>query len=160
MLYMDVFLYLYRCNILYHKSSRRQRAVLHAPTKSAFTPTEAPKTTSISGVSGNKCFKCGTSKKSGKRSCCSPGGDWFKNCGDEGDTNVDHMWTEGVQTCKRHEVTQTRSNDAREGNGPQQNIIDSTSGIMSATGSANCEELCLLSKIIIFITFLCIILNM
>ena len=46
------------------------------------------------------CPKCGSAKKSGKRSCCAPGGAWFKNCGDAGDTEVDHTWAEGVQACK------------------------------------------------------------
>ena len=47
------------------------------------------------------CLKCGTFLKSGKVSCCAPGGDWFKNCGGVGNKNVDHRWTEGVKACKR-----------------------------------------------------------
>ena len=63
--------------------------------------TQAPETKSLSAVSGSSgCAKCGTSK-AGKRSCCARGGAWFKNCGDAGDTKVDHTWTEGVQACKR-----------------------------------------------------------
>ena len=50
---------------------------------------------------GNGCAKCGIIKKSGKYSCCAPGGAWFKDCGDAGDTNFDHTWTDGIQTCKR-----------------------------------------------------------
>ena len=47
------------------------------------------------------CPKCGTSKKSGKRSCCARGGAWFKNCGDDaGDSDFDHTWSEGMQACK------------------------------------------------------------
>ena len=46
------------------------------------------------------CPKCGTVKKSDKRSCCARGGAWFKNCGDAGDTQFDHTWLEGVQACK------------------------------------------------------------
>ena len=46
------------------------------------------------------CPKCGTIKKSGKRSCCARGGTWFKKCGDEGDTTFDHTWTEGIEACK------------------------------------------------------------
>ena len=58
------------------------------------TPTEAPTTTSSSG-----CAKCGTTKRSGRRSCCAHGGDWFKNCGNAGDTKFDHTWAEGIQAC-------------------------------------------------------------
>ena len=46
------------------------------------------------------CPKCGTSSKSGKRSCCVLGGAWFKNCGDAGDRNFGHTWAEGIQACK------------------------------------------------------------
>ena len=46
------------------------------------------------------CPKCGTTKKSGKLSCCARGGAWFKKCGDGGDTKFEHTWTEGIQACK------------------------------------------------------------
>ena len=45
------------------------------------------------------CTKCGTIKKSGKLSCCARGGSWFKNCGESGDTKLDHTWVEGIQAC-------------------------------------------------------------
>ena len=48
----------------------------------------------------NACSECGVTNKFGKRSCCARGGAWFKNCGDTGDTNFEHTWTEGVQACK------------------------------------------------------------
>ena len=48
----------------------------------------------------NECHKCGTSKKSGKRSCCARGGAWFKNCGDKRETEFDHSWAEGIQSCE------------------------------------------------------------
>ena len=44
------------------------------------------------------CPKCAINK-AGKRSCCARGGTWFKNCGDTGDTTVDHTWAEGIQAC-------------------------------------------------------------
>jgi len=47
------------------------------------------------------CPKCGTFQKSGRVSCCAPGGAWFKNCGRPRNRNVDHMWFEGVAACKR-----------------------------------------------------------
>ena len=45
------------------------------------------------------CPKCGLTKKS-KPSCCGRGGAWFKNCGDDGDTNFEHTFTEGFDACK------------------------------------------------------------
>ena len=50
--------------------------------------------------SGPACPKCGTTKVSGRRSCCAGGGAWFKNCGHSGDTKFDHTWAEGIQACK------------------------------------------------------------
>merc|ERR1719305_1436371 len=52
------------------------------------------------------CPKCGTFKKSGRKSCCAPGGAWFKNCGGIRQTKVDHKWFEGVAACK-HTTTIT-----------------------------------------------------
>ena len=43
---------------------------------------------------------CTSVKNFGKTSCCAPGGAWFKNCGDAGDTKFDHTWAEGIQACK------------------------------------------------------------
>ena len=47
------------------------------------------------------CPKCGTFKRSGRVSCCAPGGAWYKDCGAFGVKNVAHTWLEGVQVCKR-----------------------------------------------------------
>ena len=52
------------------------------------------------------CLQCGTAKQSGRRSCCAPGGAWFKNCGDTGDTKFGHTWAEGIHACKRKQVGQ------------------------------------------------------
>ena len=65
-----------------------------AGTETTPVPTE-PITTAISRV----CPKCGTNAKSGKLSCCAPGGAWFKNCGDNGDSRFNHTWFEGIQAC-------------------------------------------------------------
>ena len=46
------------------------------------------------------CSKCGTMEDTGLPSCCAFGGDWYRNCGDPGDANVDHTWIEGLDTCK------------------------------------------------------------
>ena len=45
------------------------------------------------------CPKCGSIEKSGKMSCCGHGGSWFENCGNTGNTKLDHTWYEGIQTC-------------------------------------------------------------
>merc|ERR1711937_642825 len=36
------------------------------------------------------CPKCGTFKKSGRVSCCAPGGAWYRNCGGASNRNVAH----------------------------------------------------------------------
>ena len=46
------------------------------------------------------CPNCGTFKRSGRVSCCAPGGAWYKNCGDAGSRKSDHSWFEGVEACK------------------------------------------------------------
>ena len=62
--------------------------------------TEASTATSTTVASSTKCPKCGLSKKSGKRSCCSRGGAWFNKCGDAGDSRFEHTWVEGIQACQ------------------------------------------------------------
>ena len=47
------------------------------------------------------CPKCSMFKKSGRTSCCAPGGAWYKNCGGARNRKSDHSWFEGVQACKR-----------------------------------------------------------
>ena len=48
-----------------------------------------------------KCPKCGKFKKSGRVSCCAPGGAWYNNCGGVSSSrDVDHRWFEGVEACK------------------------------------------------------------
>ena len=47
------------------------------------------------------CPKCGTFAKSGRASCCAPGGAWYNNCGGAANKNVDHRWSEGVEACTR-----------------------------------------------------------
>ena len=68
------------------------------------SPTTAPvNTRTLAITSSNKmtCPQCSTFKKSGRNSCCAPGGAWFKNCGGVSNKNVDHKWFEGVAACKR-----------------------------------------------------------
>ena len=53
-----------------------------------------------SRVRTSVCPKCGTTEKSGKRSCCARGAAWFNNCGDGGDLKYDHTWAEGIHACE------------------------------------------------------------
>ena len=64
------------------------------------TPTSTPSITSNFDRTIT-CPKCGTFRKSGRASCCAPGGAWYKNCGGRGSKSVDHRWSEGVKACKR-----------------------------------------------------------
>ena len=57
--------------------------------------------TTPTSSNGMTCPKCGTFKKSGRVSCCAPGGAWYKNCGGVGNRNADHRWFEGIEACKR-----------------------------------------------------------
>ena len=52
-------------------------------------------------ASSRMCPKCGTFAKSGRASCCAPGGAWYNNCGGAGERKADHSWLEGMTTCKR-----------------------------------------------------------
>ena len=56
------------------------------------------KTSSVMSTS-NTCTQCGSTNKSGKRSCCARGGSWFEKCGDVGEAKFDHTWAEGIQAC-------------------------------------------------------------
>ena len=47
------------------------------------------------------CPKCDTFEKSGRVSCCAPGGAWYNSCGGAGNKNVKHRWFEGLDACKR-----------------------------------------------------------
>ena len=55
---------------------------------------------STSRVGSPACSACGLIKVSGKLSCCARGGAWFKRCGDDGDTKVEHTWLEGIEACR------------------------------------------------------------
>ena len=85
-------------------------------TSSTITPTASPTSTPIMMTtstptatstvaesvitSAMTCSKCGTFTKSGRVSCCAPGGAWFKMCGGGGNANVEHTWIEGLHVCK------------------------------------------------------------
>ena len=63
------------------------------------SPTTTPAVT-LTIATAMTCPKCGTFAKSGRISCCAPGGAWFKNCGGSGNRNVDHKWSDGVDACQ------------------------------------------------------------
>ena len=126
-------------------------------------------------VSPTVCPKCGTAKKSGKRSCCARDGAWFTNCGDAGDTQFEHTWAEGVEACKgfvtvssplqvlfqRAEVGASLLNVSRSRNATRLHVnMNHTGGVSNAiaTGSADCVAL---AKVVfcICIMFVCIILS-
>ena len=77
----------------------------------------------IASSNNGECPKCGAAKKSGRSSCCAPGGAWFKNCGDAGDTTFNHTWAEGVHACKG--VGSSVSAEK-----PQQLVLDHIEGII------------------------------
>ena len=62
--------------------------------------TGIPNTTLLTTL-GITCPNCGTFKKSGRVSCCAPGGAWYKKCGGVDNRNAGHSWLEGVEACKR-----------------------------------------------------------
>ena len=67
-------------------------------------PITAPVSTRTLAITSSHemvCIKCATFKKSGRASCCAPGGAWHKSCGGTGNRNADHRWFEGTEACKR-----------------------------------------------------------
>ena len=71
----------------------------HTHTHFPGAPTTIAASRSTSAMISNVCPKCGTDKRSGKRTCCAPGGAWVKKCGIPGDSKFDHTWLEGIQAC-------------------------------------------------------------
>merc|ERR1712032_833458 len=76
------------------------------PDRELIVRTPSPKSVSAPAITPTMaktmtCPNCGTFKKSGRSSCCAPGGAWFKNCGGARNRNVGHKWFEGVAACKR-----------------------------------------------------------
>ena len=67
----------------------------------AYTPTSTATTLPIATTAGPPaCPKCGIIRKSGFHSCCAGGGAWYKKCGDPGDSQFDHTWNEGIESCE------------------------------------------------------------
>ena len=101
--------------------------------------------------------KCGTTKQTGKSSCCAPGGSWFQLCGNAGDANFEHTWAEGIQVCKgfasslsgevqtqvilRPKSTQAQPNATRGQNGPQRDTVGSIDDDKSDAAATDNGEL-------------------
>ena len=67
------------------------------------TPSTASVSTPViiaTNTHATACPRCGTFRKSGRVSCCAPGGAWFKNCGGIINKNGGHRWAEGLEACK------------------------------------------------------------
>ena len=73
--------------------------VAHLPTFVSVAPAAISRVETTTVVPTPSCPKCGVNKKSGKGNCCARGGSWFQKCGDEGDTNFEHTWSEGMVAC-------------------------------------------------------------
>merc|ERR1711934_31098 len=56
---------------------------------------------STSPANANGCPKCGKFGKSGRVSCCAPGGAWYKKCGSAKNKNVQYKWSQGTDACKK-----------------------------------------------------------
>lgn len=66
---------------------------------------KAPKTnkddTPANKPANKACSKCGKFTKSGRVSCCAPGGAWYQKCGGStANKKFEYTWIEGVEACK------------------------------------------------------------
>ena len=114
----------------------------------------------------NGCSKCGTTNHFGKSSCCARGGTWFKKCGDSGDTNFDHTWAEGIQSCngvlssvkspikfmiRRVGVMSGPPNHSQLQIDPQNQVIVDRPASMSDAGTTDLETYARLIEVLVFI---------
>jgi len=61
---------------------------------------QAAKTTKSDTPADKACSKCGKFTKSGRVSCCAPGGAWYQKCGGTANNKFEYSWIEGVEACK------------------------------------------------------------
>ena len=125
----------------------------------------------VTAAPSNTCPKCGTVKKTKQLSCCAPGGAWVNKCGNTGNQNFDHTWSDGIRSCSfaaqarpqimlRHETTQSQSNTTGEHDGPQENIIDPTGNSDFTFVDTTNSEGWNLSKIVSFTSLLLTVLHL
>ena len=113
------------------------------------------------------CPKCAAIKKSGKLSCCAPGGAWFNNCGTSGNSNTDHTWVEGMQACKDvvgvfsvkaeaqfASINQTTTTQQLNDVEKQKNIDSTIDTTYDVPTTGNCKESVQLYHIVVFTSFL------
>ena len=82
--------------------------VLHQPiTERDLISRTSTSTPAVTSTIANtmSCPMCGTFEKSGRVSCCAPGGAWYKNCGGTGNRHVKYSWIEGVKVCGKRKFT-------------------------------------------------------
>ena len=98
------------------------------------------------------CPKCAAIKKSGKLSCCAPGGTWFENCGTSGNSNTHHTWVEGVKACKdvaslfsakaksQFIISVNQTATTQQLNDVERQVIDSTLTAVYDVHTRNCKD--------------------
>merc|ERR1712032_478070 len=128
--------------------------------------TSAVTATTVTKTIGSICSKCGTIKKSGKRSCCAPGGAWFNNCGASDNSNTEHTWFEGMRACKdgvslfsgKEEspfiILRNLTSTTQQLNGVEQQTIDSTFAAAYDVPAGNFKDYEQLSHIVVFTSVL------
>ena len=114
------------------------------------------------------CPKCAVIKKSGKLSCCAPGGAWSESCGTSGNSNTEHTWIEGRQACRdvvilasgksesQYIISVNQTTTTQPLNDAEHQTIDSTSTLTAAydVPTGNSKDNDQISHIIVFSSFL------
>ena len=115
-------------------------------------------TTRIETTVGPACPNCGTLKKSGKLSCCAPGGTWFQNCGDGSNSNLGHTWFEGIQACVSLEAkTQAMLDRQTTTSKPTDAVLKRNIDSADGTVYANCRGYYKLTIVGVTISFLFVV---
>ena len=83
-----------------HYVSRRPITERELIVVTPITTSVKTRTLAITSTNQMTCPECGMFMKSGRVSCCAPGGAWYTNCGGSVNRNVGHRWSEGVEACK------------------------------------------------------------
>ena len=84
------------------ENTRRYVSRRPNPERELITRTPISTPSIIPAIAHTKaCPMCGMFEKSGRLSCCAPGGAWYKDCGGAGNIHVEHRWIEGLKACER-----------------------------------------------------------